>query len=120
MTAAQINNEAKIRLQKELVARLRRNGLDEARQTWYNILRDQKLSAEIASYDLGAKERQSQLTKVAFPAYNGDDVNAALEAGAHLNNLYAIARGRAHIAKDAAGRYLKGKKGLKIVLIAKI
>ena len=94
---------------------LRSNGPDQARNTWYHILLDSKLSAEIASYDLRTPQRQSHLTKVAFPDYNRDEVNAALEAGAHLNNLYALARGRAYIPKDSAGRYLKGKKGLKIV-----
>ncbi len=94
---------------------LRRNGPGQKRQTWYHILLNAKLSAEIGSYDLGAPQRRSALTKVAFPKANLDDVNAALDAGATLNDLYDIARGRAYIAKDSAGRYLKGKKGLKIV-----
>ena len=112
-------NDAKVRLQKEVVAILRRSGPDQARNTWYHILLDPTLSTELASYDLDAPPRQSHLTKVAFPDYNRDDVNAALQAGAHLNNLYALACGRSHIAKDSAGRYLQGKKGLKIVSNAK-
>ena len=114
-TAAQIANDAKVRLQKDLIARLRRNGPIQIRDTWYHMLHDATLAAEIASYDLGTPQRQCALNKVAFPDYNRDEVNAALEAGATLNDLYRLALGKARIAKDSAGRYLKGKRGLRIV-----
>jgi uncharacterized protein (DUF433 family) len=115
-TGAQINSEAKIRLQNELIVRLRKKGKESARTTWAMLELNKKLWAEMESYDLIAKERQAHLTKVAFPDVNNEDVDAALKAGNNLNALYDLARGRAYIAKDVRGKYLKGNKGhLKIV-----
>lgn len=114
-TLAQIANAAKVRLQKELVARLRAGGWEFRRQTWDQMKRDAKLWEEIENYDLGAPERQSWLNKVSFPDCNHADVDATLEAGNNLLRLYDVARGKARVVKDHAGNYVRGKKGLKIV-----
>jgi hypothetical protein len=42
-------------------------------------------------------------------------VHAALKAGNNLRKLYELACGHASIAKDSAGRYRLGRKGLMIV-----
>ena len=113
-TAAQRANAAKIRIQQELVSRLREGGRTNARQTWEHIRSDSKLWNEVQSYDLGTPQRQSHLTKVAFPDENHDDVAAALAAGNNLNRLYALACGLARLEKDAQGRPKQGKRGLAI------
>ena len=114
-TAAQIANDAKVRLQKEIISILRRGGPIMLSQNLKDIMDDPKLAKELESYDLHTPPRLSYLKKIAFPDYNREDVDAALEAGANLNDLFKIARGRAYIAKDSVGRYLNGKKGLKIM-----
>lgn len=114
-TASQIANDAKVRLQKEVVNLLRKGCKDSIPDTWRQIRLTDRLWSELGTYDLRARERRSHLNKVAFPDCNLAEVDAALEAGNNLNRLYDLARGRATLQKDSAGRFVAGKKGLKIV-----
>lgn len=118
-TAAQITNDAKVRVQQDIVCTLRAAGKDARHNTWLNIERDAQCWKELASYDLNAPERRSHLNKVAFPDTNQEEVDAALKAGNNLNQIYYVACGRASIPKDSVGNFLAGKKGLKIVKHAK-
>jgi hypothetical protein len=118
-TAAQIANDAKVRLQQQIVATLRSHGVDARHDTWRHIELDRRLWAELGTYDLAAKERRSHLNKIAFPDCNHADVDAALKAGNNLTRLYDLACGRAYVVKDSSGRYVPGKKGLTIVATRK-
>jgi hypothetical protein len=42
---------------------------------------------------------------------------AAVNAGNNLNRLYDIARGKASIATDSTGNWIRGKKGYRIIPI---
>jgi hypothetical protein len=55
------------------------------------------------------------LNRIAFPEFNVAEVEAALKAGNNLHRLHELASGRASIAKDSAGHYKIGRKGLMIV-----
>ncbi len=114
-TAAQIANTAKVRLQQDIVRMLRAAGRYARRDTWYNIEHDEKLLRELGTYDLAEPERRSHLNKVAFPDENHAAVDAALEAGNNLNQIYYLALNRASVPTDSSGRFIPGKKGLKIV-----
>ncbi len=114
-TAAQIANDAKVRLQQQVVAMLKHGGEANTSATWDEIQSDARLWSELATYDLRGKERRSHLNKVAFPDGNSAEVDAALAAGNNLNALYYLALGRASLETDEAGRYVPGKKGLKII-----
>ena len=115
-TATEIANHPKARLYRELVARLRDSGsVYGAAKTWSSLPLNARLWKRIVTYGLSRPERQSQLTKVAFPDCNFGEVEAALKAGNNLNRLYDLARGQASIAKDQAGHYKSGAKGLKII-----
>ncbi len=114
-TAAQIANDAKVRLQQDIVSRLRAGGFEARHDTWRHFEWDQRLWKELASYDLTGRERRSHLNKVAFPDANHLEVDAALDAGNNLNQLYYLACGRASVTKSAAGGLAAGKKGLRIV-----
>lgn len=115
-TAAQIANHPKARLHRELVARLRDCGsIFGAEKMWPLLRLNVRLWKQIVTYGLAATERQSQLNKIAYPDCNFDEVDAALEAGNSLTRLYDLARGRASLARDSAGNYKQGGKGLKIV-----
>ena len=114
-TAAQIANDAKVRIQQDIVARLRTGGNKARHDTWRRIELDHRLWKELASYDLTNRERRAHLNKVSFPAANHTEVDAALKAGNNLNQLYLLACGRASIPKDSAGRLAAGKKGLRIL-----
>ena len=115
-TAAEIANHPKARLHRELVARLRDSGsVYGAKKTWACLRQNARLWKRIVIYGLASPERQSQLTKVAFPDCNLAEVDAALEAGNNLRGLHALACGRASLAVDARGDYKQGGKGLKIV-----
>lgn len=79
--------------------------------------RDLSLWNEIVSHGLDSPQRQAWLAKVAFPDTRADEVDAALNAGNNLNRLYDIARGKARIATDAMGRWIRGKKGYRIIAV---
>jgi hypothetical protein len=115
-TATQIANHPKARLHRELVERLRASGSAKgAEQSWIRFQLNPRLWKRIVTYGLGLRERQWQLNKIAFPDANAAEVEAALKAGNNLNRLYELACERASIAKDSAGHYKTGNKGLKIV-----
>jgi hypothetical protein len=84
-TAAQIANDAKVRLQQDIVRMLRAGGRESRHGTWRNIELDARLWKELATYDLSDPERRSHLNKVAFPDANHDEVDAAVKAGNNLN-----------------------------------
>lgn len=115
-TAAEIANHPKARLHRDLVATLRASGsVEGAEQTWVRLRLHPRFWKRIVTYGLGLRERQLQLNKVAFPEANAMEVDAALKAGNNLRKLYELALGHASIAKDSAGRYRLGRKGLMIV-----
>ena len=95
---------------------LRASGsMEGAEQTWVRLRLNARLWKRIVTYGLSLPERQLQLNKIAFPDANAAEVDAALRAGNNLNRLYELACGRASIARDSAGHYKIGTKGLKIV-----
>lgn len=115
-TPAEIANHPKARLHRDLVATLRASGsVQGAEQTWVRLRLHSRFWRRIVTYGLGLRERQLQLNKVAFPEANATEVDAALKAGNNLRKLYELACGHASIAKDSAGRYRLGRKGLMIV-----
>jgi hypothetical protein len=115
-TPAEIANHPKARLHQQLVATLRASGsVKGAEQTWIRLRLNPRLWKRIVIYGLSLRERQLQLNKIAFPDFNAVEVDAALRAGNSLNRLYELACGRASVAKDSAGRYKIGGKGLKII-----
>jgi hypothetical protein len=112
-TAAEIANHPKARLHRELVARLRDSGsVDGAEKMWGRLRLNIRLWKRIVTYGLAPPERQSQLTKIAFPDCNLAEVDAALRAGNNLRGLYDLACGRTSLA-GSGGRYKQGGKGLK-------
>jgi len=114
-TAAEIANHPKARLHRELVEILRASGSREgAEQAWIRLRLNPRLWKRIVTYGLGLPEKQLSLNKVAFPDFNLAEVDAALKAGNNLHKVHELACGRASIAKDAAGHYKIGAKGLKI------
>jgi hypothetical protein len=115
-TPAEIANHPKARLHRELVATLRASGsVKGAEQTWARLRLNPRLWKRIVTYGLSLHQKQSLLNKIAFPDFNAAEVDAALKAGNNLHKLHELAGGRASIAKDAAGRYKVGNKGLMIV-----
>ena len=119
-TPDEIANHPKARLHRELVGRLRDSGsIYGAEKMWDHLRLNVRLWKQIVTYGLASPERQSQLNKVAFPDCNPAEVDAALEAGNSLARLYDLACGRASLARDSAGNYKQGSKGLKIVHIAR-
>ena len=86
-----------------------------ATQAWVRFQRNARFWKRIVTYGLSLRERQSQLNKIAFPDANAGEVEAALRAGNNLNRLHELACGRASIARDSAGLYKIGAKGLKIM-----
>ena len=115
-TPAEIANHPKARLHRDLVAILRVSGsVKGAEKTWLRLRLDARFWKRIVTYGLGLRDRQLQLNKVAFPDANATKVDAALRAGNNLRKLYELACGHASIAKDSAGRYRLGRKGLMIV-----
>jgi hypothetical protein len=115
-TAAQIANHPKARLHREVVARLRDSGsVYGAGKMWSRLRLNECLWKRIVTYGLALPERQSQLTKIAFPDCNLADVDAALNAGNNLCGLHDLACGRTSLARDSSGHYKQGGKGLKIV-----
>jgi hypothetical protein len=115
-TAAEIANHPKACLHRELVARLRDSGsIDGALRTWDRLHLNARLWKRIVTYGLASPERQSQLTKVAFPDCNLAEVEAALEAGNNLRGLHDLACGRGSLARNSSGSYKQGGKGLKVV-----
>jgi hypothetical protein len=120
-TPAEIANHPKARLHRDLVATLRASGsVQGAEQTWLRLRLNARLWKRIVTYGLGLRERQLQLNKVAFPEANAMEVDAALKAGNNLRKLYELACGHASIAKDSAGHYKIGAKGVKIIQHATI
>ena len=115
-TADEIANHPKARLHRELVARLRDSGsVYGAEKTWGRLRLNARLWKRIVTYGFALPERQSQLTKVAFPDSNLAEVDAALEAGNNLRRLYDLACGRSSLATDSSGHHKQGGKGLKIL-----
>ena len=115
-TATEIADHPKARLHREIVARLRDSGsVYGAEKTWDRLRLNPRLWKRIVTYGLALPPRQSQLNKIAFPDSNAVEVDAALKAGNNLNRLYELACGQASIAKDQAGHYKLGGKGLKII-----
>jgi hypothetical protein len=115
-TAAEIANHPKARLHRELVQTLRASGsIKGAEQTWMQLRLNPRLWKRIVTYGLGLQQKQALLNKLAFPDFNAAEVDAALKAGNNLHKLHELACGRASIAKDPAGRYKVGRKGLMII-----
>ena len=115
-TAAEIANHPKARLHRELVERLRASGSAKgAEQSWIRFQFNPRLWKRIVTYGLSQPEQQVKLNKIAFPDSNLAEVDAALKAGNNLNRLYELAQGRASIARDSAGQYKIGAKGLKVI-----
>jgi hypothetical protein len=115
-TAAEIANHPKACLHRELVEMLRTSGsIKGAEQTWKRLQLNPRLWKRIVTYGLGLREKQLLLNKVAFPDFNVMEVDAALKAGNNLHKLHELASGRASIARDLAGHYKTGNKGLKII-----
>jgi hypothetical protein len=115
-TPAEIADHPKARLHRELVAILRDSGsVKGEEQTWTRLRLNAHLWKRIVTYGLGLRQRQLQLNKIAFPDANAAEVDAALRAGNNLNRLHELACGRASIARDSAGHYKIGAKGLKII-----
>jgi len=115
-TPAEIANHPKARLHRDLVATLRASGsVKGAEQTWLRLRLNTRFWKRIVTYGLGLREGQLQLNKVAFTDANATEVDAALKAGNNLRKLYELACGNVSIAKDSAGRYRLGRKGLMIV-----
>ena len=114
-TPAEIANHPKARLHRELVARFRDSGsIYGAQKTWDRLRLNPRLWKRVVTYGLASPERQSQLTKVAFPDCNLADVDAALEAGNNLRGLHDLACGRSSLARDSLGNYKQGSNGLKV------
>jgi hypothetical protein len=114
-TAAEIANHPKACLHRELVARLRDSGsIYGAQKMWERLRQNERLWKRIVTYGLASPERQSQLTRVAFPDCNLAEVDAALDAGNSLRGLHNLACGRSSLAKTPGGVYKQGGKGLKI------
>jgi len=115
-TATEIANHPKARLHRELIDTLRTSGsMKGAELTWRRLRLNPRLWKRIVTYGLGLPEQQVKLNKIAFPDSNRAEVDAALKAGNNLNRLYELARGRASLARDAAGQYKIGAKGLKVI-----
>lgn len=105
-------------LYREVVSILRTTGsIEGAERAWPDLLRDPRLYKRLINFGLADRERQAQLTRVAFPERNYADVDVALAAGNRLRELYAVARGHAAIARDAAGRPHAGRNGWKVITI---
>ena len=112
-TAAEIAHHPKARLHRELVETLRASGsMKGAEQAWTRLRFNARLWKRIVNYGLSLPEKQSLLNKIAFPDFNIAEVDAALKAGNNLHKLHELATGRASIAKDSAGHYKVGNKGL--------
>jgi hypothetical protein len=115
-TAEENANHPKARLHREVVARLRDSGsIEGAQEMWDRLQLNTRLWKRIVTYGLASMERQSQLTKVAFPDCNLAEVDAALEAGNNLRGLHDLACGCSSLARSSSGLYKQGGKGLKIV-----
>jgi len=85
---------------QDVVRRLRARGFDKRRDTWREMPLDHKLRDELETYDLAQPERQSHLTKMAFPDANCEQVDAALKARQQRKSaLLARVWARAHSAK---------------------
>jgi hypothetical protein len=114
-TADEIANHPKARLHRELIETLRTSGsMKGAELTWRRLRLNPRLWKRIVTYGLSLPEKQSLLNKIAFPDFNLAEVDAALKAGNNLHKLHELASGRASVAKDSAGQYKIGNKGLKI------
>ena len=115
-TIAPVAKNRCVRLQQELVEMLRATGsIEGAEQFWLRLDFKKSFGKKLACYGFDKRERQLLINKVAFPVSNFTEVNAALKAGDKLWQLYQLASDRASIAKDSAGQYKVGDKGLKIV-----
>jgi hypothetical protein len=115
-TATEIANYPKARLHRELIEMLRTSGsMKGAELTWRRLRLNPRLWKRIVTYGLSLPEKQSLLNKIAFPDFNAAEVDAALKAGNNLYKLHELAAGRASIARDLAGHYKTGNKGLKII-----
>jgi hypothetical protein len=116
-TTAPAKNRA-IRLQQDLVPILRRTGsIEGAEQFWRQIDFGRGFGRKVACYGFYRRERQALINRVAFPNINAAEVEAALEAGNKLGQLYELACGHASIARDANNEYRRGRKGLKVVAL---
>jgi hypothetical protein len=117
-TIAPVAKNRCVRLQQELVEMLRATGSTEgAERFWLRLDFKKSFGKKLACYGFGKRERQLLINKVAFPASNFTEVDAALKAGNKLWQLYQIASGRASIARDSNDRYKPSNKGLKIIPI---
>lgn len=103
-------------LQRELVSRLRTGGsMEGVERTWALLRLNPRLWKRVTTYGLDRPDRQLQLKRIAFPGFNWPEVDAPLRAGNKLPRIYELARGSASIARDAAGHYKIGAKGLKFM-----
>jgi hypothetical protein len=115
-TAEEIANHPKARLHREIVERLRdARSIEGAMQSWVHFQSNPRLWKRLTTFGLAVPERQAKLNKIAFPDSNAVEVDAALKAGNNLNRLYELACGQASIARDQAGHYKLGAKGLTII-----
>src|SRR6266404_5523495 len=108
-TPDEIANHPKARLHREIVARLRDSGsIYGAEKTWGRLRLNARLWKRIVTYGLALPQRQSQLTKVAFPDCNLAEVDAALSAGNNLRGLHDLACGRSSLVTDSSGHHKRG------------
>lgn len=114
-TPAEVANHPKARLHRELVELLRAGGnISVAVVIWRAIRRKRELWDRVEHFGLSTAARQDQLNRIAFPEQNHAEVDAALQAGNSLRTLYALASGRAWVARDTAGQFKHGRKGLRV------
>jgi hypothetical protein len=117
-TVASVAKNRAIRLQQELVAILRETGsTNGAKLFWHSVDFKKGFGRKLACYGFEKRGRQLLINKVAFPDLNFVEVDAALQAGNKLRQLYQLASGGASIARDSNDRYKAGNKGLKIMPI---
>jgi hypothetical protein len=118
-TVASVTKNRAVRLQQELVEKLRATGsIEGAEQFWRRMDFNKPFGKKLACYGFAKRTRQLLIAKVAFPDLNFIEVDAALKAGNKLWQLYQLASGCASIARDSNDRYKPSNKSLKIVLIA--
>ncbi len=114
-TVATSAADSRARLVRFLVETIQKHGYEDRRNTWRTIEGDSSLWREVVSMGLDSLQRQAWLSRIAFPITRAEETHAALTAGNNINRLYAIALGKEMIATDATGKWMRGKRGFRIV-----